>query len=134
MYIRRSWIIPIFVLAISLLSIACNDLNSGPSSSTLAKVDRVEVVTSPGNPPRFSAVATGLLPDRCSRLGRSSQRRVATTIRVTLPLQPGEGTCAQVGSVPFEETIRLNVDGLSAGSYSVEVNGVSASFFLNEDH
>ncbi|MCB0226613.1 MAG: hypothetical protein KDI02_23165 [Anaerolineae bacterium] len=131
MKIRKRIVIFIFIVG---LLLACNDLNSGPSSSTLAKVDRVEVVTSPGNPPRFSAVATGLLPDRCSRLGRSSQRRVATTIRVTLPLQPGEGTCAQVGSVPFEETIRLNVDGLSAGSYSVEVNGVSASFFLNEDH
>ncbi|MCB0195938.1 MAG: hypothetical protein KDJ65_28565 [Anaerolineae bacterium] len=131
MKIRKRIVIFIFIVG---LLLACSDLNSGPSGTTRAKVDRVEVVSSPGNPPRLSAVATGLLPDRCARLGRSSQRMVSTTIRVTLPLQPAERTCAQVGSVPFEETIRLRTDGLSAGSYSVEVNGVSASFFLNEDH
>ncbi len=124
----------ILILIVSLWLTACNTSNSGSSGSSLAKVDRVRVATSPGNPPQYSAVASGILPDRCTQLGRASQRVVATTIRVTLPTQPAGGACSQIGSVPFEETIRLRVDGLAAGSYAVDVNGVTASFILNENH
>jgi hypothetical protein len=128
------WKTGLFILAFSLLLITCNMSNSGPAGGGLAKVDRVEVVTSRGNPPGYSAVATGLLPDRCTQLGRASQRVVATTIRITLPTQPAAGACSQIGSAPFEETIPLRLNGLAAGSYAVEVNGVTASLFLTEDH
>lgn len=123
----------LFILALSLLLTACNISNSGPARGSLAKVDRVEVVTSRGNLPGYAVVATGLLPDRCTQLGRASQRVVAQSIRITLPTQPATGTCSQVGSVPFEETIPLRLNGLAAGSYGVEVNGVTTSLFLTED-
>ena len=100
----------------------------------MAKVNQVEVVTAPGNPSRYSVVATGILPDGCTQLGRAGQRVVATTIKVTLPTQPAEGTCSQLSTVPFKESIPLRVNGLSAGSYSVDVNGVVISFVLAEDH
>jgi inhibitor of cysteine peptidase len=134
MNIRRKWITGIFVLAISLSLIACNDFGNSPSGSGMAKVNQVEVVTAPGNPPKYAAVAAGILPDGCTTLGRASQRVVATTIKVTLPTQSTQSTCSQLATVPFEETIPLNVTGLSAGSYSADVNGVVASFILTEDH
>lgn len=127
------WKTGFLILTLSLLLTACNISNSGPAGGSLAKVDRVEVVTSRGNPPGYAVVASGLLPDRCTQLGRASQRVAATTIRITLPTQPAAGTCSQVGSAPFEETIPLRLTGLAAGSYAVEVNGVTASLFLAED-
>ena len=134
MEIRRQWQTGLFILAFSLMLITCNIWNNGPGGEDLAKIDRVEVVTAGGNPPGYSAVASGLLPDRCTQLGRASQRVVVTTIRITLPTQPAAGACSQIGSAPFEETIPLRLTGLAAGSYAVEVNGVTASFFLTEDH
>lgn len=134
MHIRRPWITGIFILAISLLLSACTISSNGPSGDGMAKVNQVEVVTAPGNPPRYAAVASGILPDGCTKLGRARQRVAASTIKVTLPTQSAEGACSQLATVPFRETIRLRVNGLSAGSYTVEVNGAVASFFLAEDH
>ena len=37
-------------------------------------------------------------------------------------------------SVSFEERVRLDVSGLRAGSYAVDVNGAVTSFTLMEDH
>ena len=130
---RSKWITTIFILTLSLYLTACNIWSDGPDSN-MAMVNQVEVVTAPGNPPRYAAVASGMLPDGCTTLGRARQRVVATTIKVTLPTQPAEGTCSQLASVPFNETILLRVKGLSAGSYTVDVNGAVASFLLSEDH
>ena len=97
-------------------------------------MDQVEVMRAPGNSPRYVAVVSGILPDGCTKLGRASQRVAATTIKVTLPAQAAEGTCSRLATVPFTERILLQVKGLSAGSYTVDVNGVVASFILAEDH
>ena len=134
MNLPRKLIAGVFVLTISLSLIACNDFNIGPSGSGMAKVNQVEVVSAPGNPPKYAAVASGILPDGCTKLGRSNQRVAATTIKVTLPTQSAGGTCSQLATVPFKETIPLKVTGLAAGSYSVDVNGVVTSFILAEDH
>jgi hypothetical protein len=128
--IHINWTTTIFILAFILLLTACNE----PPGSSLAKVNQVEVVTNPGNPSRYYAVASGILPDGCTQLGRASQRVVATTIKVTLPTQPAEGTCSQLATASFEENIPLRVNGLAAGSYAVDVNGTVASFVLTENH
>mgnify|MGYP001813793943 CR=1 FL=1 len=133
MKLYNKWITAIFVLAISLSLSACNDFSSGSAGSDLAKVDQVEVVSASGFPTKYFAVASGVLPDECTQLGRARQRVVATTIRVTLPTESAEETCPRLATVPFAERIRLRVNGLSAGSYTVEVNGVVASIFLTED-
>jgi hypothetical protein len=126
----RQWITGGIILAVAFLAIACN----GPGGSSLAKVNQVEVVTAPGNPPGYAAVVAGILPDGCTQLGRPTQRVAATTIKIILPAQPAAGSCSQLATTPFEETIPLRVNGLAAGSYTVEVNGVVASFILAEDH
>jgi len=43
------------------------------------------------------------------------------------------GACIQI-IAPFEETIPLEVYGLSAGTYMVEVNGVQGTFDLEIDN
>jgi inhibitor of cysteine peptidase len=47
--------------------------------------------------------------------------------------RPADAICTQVlGS--FEETIALEVEGLPAGTYTVDVNGVIGSFTLDVDN
>jgi inhibitor of cysteine peptidase len=41
--------------------------------------------------------------------------------------------CTQI-VVPFEESIPLDVVGLPAGTYTVDVNGVTGSFTLDVDN
>ena len=64
------WILAVFLLALSFILAACNE----PPGGNLAKINEVEVVAEPGNSPRYVAVASGILPDGCTRLGRAGQR------------------------------------------------------------
>lgn len=132
------WTTGLLIIAlISLLFLAaCGSImDIIQESGEEAMVNSVEVVVEESEPPEYSAVASGLLPDGCTETGDTEQEVVGTTIQVTLyTTRTEEGTCPDLASVPFEETIVLDVSGLSAGSYAVDVNGVVASFTLTEDH
>jgi inhibitor of cysteine peptidase len=47
--------------------------------------------------------------------------------------RPADKMCTEA-LVPFEESVALEVVGLPAGTYTVEVNGVTASFTLDGDN
>ena len=57
---RNKWRLGVLTVFISLLLIACSDFSIGTSGRDLALVNQVEVVTAPGNPPRYVAVAAGI--------------------------------------------------------------------------
>ena len=80
------------------------------------------------------AVATGNLPDPCTRIDEVSQSRQGNvfTVRLTTA-RPADVACIQV-IASFEEVIPLEVRGLPAGDYTVDVNGVRASFTLQVDN
>jgi hypothetical protein len=48
-------------------------------------------------------------------------------------VRDAEAVCAQV-LAPFEERIALDVYGLPAGTYTIDVNGVTDSFTLDVDN
>jgi hypothetical protein len=99
-----------------------------------ADVDRVDTQSMAGSPPTYFAIAHGYLPDQCTTLGRNQQRVAMRTIMVTLYIRRSDDAfCAPV-LVPFRERIRLDVSGLSAGQYSVEVNGAVTTLNLMESH
>ena len=98
-------------------------------------VDQVEAIATKSDPPTYSVVASGRLPDGCTEVGRSRQEVDGQTIRVTLyAVGSGDGKCSGLEPVPFKEIISLDVRGLPAGSYTVEVNGAVTSLTLTEDH
>lgn len=133
---RRKWLVTFVIIAISLSLAACAGvLDVAPADGKKAKVDSVEVERRGGEPAEYEAVASGILPDGCTEIGDSEQEVVATTIEVTLYTVRSEaGSCPDLASRPFEETIALDVTGLPAGSYAVDVNGVVAPLLLTEDH
>jgi inhibitor of cysteine peptidase len=106
------------------------DLAEGP-----AYVDSVDVLIMESFPVQVALVATGSLPDACSSVGRidiTGPEDFVFTIAI-ISERPADAMCAQV-LTPFEQRIDLPVVGLAAGSYTVTVNGVEASFTLDVDN
>lgn len=99
-----------------------------------AVVESVEVLLLESFPVQVRLVARGNLPDGCTALGDWRVEREGDTFAVTLPTtRSAEAMCTEA-LVPFEVSIPLEVAGLPAGTYGVEVNGVSASFTLDVDN
>ncbi len=124
------WGTILLVVAIAVVLVACGDFLGGDK----ADVGRVEIQSMAGNPPTYFAIAYGHFPDECTSLGRTQQRVAMKTIMVTLYTRSTDDAfCAPV-LVPFRERIRLDVSGLSAGQYGVDVNGAVTTLNLREDH
>jgi inhibitor of cysteine peptidase len=125
------WLVWTAILVMAVWMVGCS---VGTDTGKLAQVDRVAIDRRPSNPPRYFVIASGQLPDDCTQIGRSRQERVASTIKVRLYTREASGAACLPKTRPFRETIRLDVKGLSAGSYAVEVNGAVNSLILIEDH
>jgi hypothetical protein len=99
-----------------------------------AQVDEVEVLILESFPVQVSVIARGELPDSCTRIDEIISQRAEDTFRVAITtLRQPDTVCTQV-IVPFEQTIALDVAGLPAGTYTVSVNGVPATFTLDVDN
>ena len=83
---------------------------------------------------QIHVLAKGQLPDSCTTIDQITEEQDGDTFRVTITTARPEGAvCAQV-LTPFEENIPLDVYGLAAGTYTVEVNGVTSTFTLDMDN
>ena len=99
-----------------------------------ANVAGLEVRTLESFPVQIQVVAKGMLPNPCTAIERAVQERDGPTFRVTLTTaQPLDKACIQQ-LVPFEHVISLDVAGLKAGTYTVQVNGGSTTFTLAVDN
>ncbi len=107
----------------------------GEEKSRPVFVDTVEIESNQAtNPPQYFAVVSGHLPDACSEISHVDQNRRGQTIEIEITSSSPEGAlCAQVLS-PIEETIPLDVAGLPARQYTVDVNGTVTTLILMEDH
>ncbi|MBI5668294.1 MAG: hypothetical protein HZC41_09830 [Chloroflexi bacterium] len=77
-----------------------------------------------------SITVSGRLPNPCYRLLPPDQIVTGRTITITLQARAVQGVmCAQVIK-PFETTIPIDTTGLTAGTYTAVVNGVSATLTL----
>jgi hypothetical protein len=124
------WRAILLVVAIGVFLVACGDVLGGDK----ADVTRVETQSMAGNPPTYFAIAYGHFPDECTSIGRTEQQVVSKTIMVTMYTRRTDDTQCVPVLVPFRERIRLDVGGLSAGQYGVDVNGAVTTLNLREDH
>ena len=99
----------------------------------LATVEKIDILTLESFPVQIFVIASGYLPNPCTEIGPIIQTREGNTFFVTIKTYSSQDTCIQV-IAPFEETIPLEVYGLSAGTYTVDVNGVRGSFVLEIDN
>ena len=130
---RTQWIVTLIIIVVSmLLPTACGSgIFSNQSAGDAAQVTNVEVIQTGGN---YFAIVTGQLPDSCTKIGRTTQQVVGKTIKITMNThRPDEAVCT-TAMQPFKERVRLDVKELSAGQYSVDVNGVTTNFNLTENY
>jgi inhibitor of cysteine peptidase len=105
----------------------------GGDDTGLAQVESIDILILESFPVQVHVLARGTLPDSCTTIDQISKERDGTTFRVTLITARPAEACAQV-LTPFEETIPLDVYGLDAGTYTVDVNGVTGTFTLEFDN
>ena len=96
---------------------------------SLAQVDEIEIVISESFPVQVEVIARGNLSDPCTEIYQITQKKEGNTFFITIKTYRPPDPCIQI-IVPFEVKIPLNVYDLSAGTYVVDVNGVSDTFEL----
>lgn len=99
-----------------------------------ATVDSIEIQKMESFPVQISVRARGDLPDGCTLIEQSTVSQVGSTFNVTIAtVRPSGAMCTQA-LVPFEEVIPLDATDLLAGTYTVNVNGITGSFSLETDN
>jgi len=99
-----------------------------------AMVESVELVFLESFPLQIHALVRGVLGDGCTELDQVTTTRQGNTftIRITTA-RPADAVCTQIAAL-FEENVPLDVYGLPAGTYTVDANGVTATFTLDQDN
>ena len=99
-----------------------------------AAVDSIEILILESFPVQVNVRARGDLPDGCTTIDSVNTVRTGTTFNINITTLRQTGEICTEALVPFEETIALEVLELSAGTYTVNVNGINGSFTLQVDN
>jgi hypothetical protein len=92
-----------------------------------ARVSQVEIRKQTPLPINISAVIRGELLDQCVEVDRIEQQRLNTVFDLKVITRRLDGVECTGQPQPFEETVALQVDGLTAGSYTVMAEGVTTA-------
>lgn len=99
-----------------------------------AKVESIQIVTLESFPVQIQVIAKGYLPDGCTEINEIKNESEGNAFNITISTKrPKDAFCTQAIK-SFTETIPLEVRGLKAGNYTVNVNGVTGSFELPVDN
>jgi hypothetical protein len=99
-----------------------------------AVVEEIEILILESFPVQVNVVVRGYLPDGCTEIDEIQQERTGQTFQVTITtVRPADAVCTEA-IVPFEQVIGLDVAGLEAGTYTVDVNGIADTFTLDVDN
>jgi len=99
-----------------------------------AQIDAIDIAILESFPVQVRVTVTGNLPDGCTQVGKTNVERNKKTFTVSITTKrPRNAICTQA-LVPFEEGVSLPVEGLSKGTYTVDVNGVTDTFTLEFDN
>jgi inhibitor of cysteine peptidase len=101
-----------------------------------ADVEEVDLLIMESFPIQVAVVASGNLPDGCTEIDQVQtsfdEESNTFSVEITTVRDP-DAMCTQA-LVPFEERIDLDVRGLPAGTYTVDVNGVRETFTFDVDN
>lgn len=99
-----------------------------------AMVESIDIMIMESFPVQVSMHVTGYLGDGCTTLGDITTKQDGETFSVHIFTErPADMMCTQQ-LVGFEENVALDVVGLPAGTYTVDVNGVTNTFTLDMDN
>jgi inhibitor of cysteine peptidase len=99
-----------------------------------AGIQSIEIVVFESFPVQVRVIVTGWLPDGCTRVKSIDEVREGNVFHVTiLTIRPADAMCT-MAVVKLQEAFPLDVEGLEAGLYTVDVNGNSKTFRLRTDN
>jgi len=100
-----------------------------------ATVESVDVILLESFPVQAQAKVTGYLPDGCTELYDVSVEHQDMNFILTLTTRRPSGDIACTEAlVPFEEVVRLDIEGIEAGTYTVIAQNQEATFELAVDN
>jgi inhibitor of cysteine peptidase len=99
-----------------------------------AKVKSIQIVTLESFPVQIQVIAKGYLPDGCTKIDEIKNESEGNAFNITISTKRPKGALCTQAIKSFTETIPLEVRGLKAGNYTVNVNGVTGSFELPVDN
>ena len=100
-----------------------------------ATVETISINVLESFPVQIHVVVKGYFPNGCYGLGQTHTVRENNQFNVVINMTELQTlvACTQA-LVPFEVTVPLDVNSLSAGTYTVDVNGVAGVFELSVDN
>jgi inhibitor of cysteine peptidase len=99
-----------------------------------ATVDSIDINIKESFPVQIDVIAHGNFSDGCTDMSDVSQERTENTFNIKIEQTRPEGVSCTQALVPFSKTVSLDVYGLPAGVYTVNVNGVIDTFELTTDN
>ena len=113
---------------------SAGEIPSGEMTHGEAMVDEIDILILESFPVQIQVLARGNLPDGCTEIDEIIREQEDQTFNVTITtVRSADAMCTEA-LVPFEETFSLDVYGLPAGVYTVDVNGVTGTFELAVDN
>jgi len=100
----------------------------------IAPVGSVDIITLKSFPAKINAVIHGYFPDGCTEIDKVAQKRDGNGFMIEITTKRPTGPYCTQSIVPFEKSVALDVYGLPAGNYTVNVNGAKAAFEMAVDN
>lgn len=124
----------LLLIAFLLMGCAASEPDGPANGAGGATVDSAELFIMESFPVQVSLLIRGNLADGCTAIREIRQERSGAEFTVTVVTERDPETICTMALAPFEERIALEVQGLAAGDYTVNVNGVTAAFRLDMDN
>ena len=121
----------LFVI-LSLLLGSCSGTHDD-TDEELAPVESIDILVLESFPVQIHVLVNGYLPAPCYEITQIEKHREGNTFFVKLMMKDSGLVCIQKIE-PFQEVVALDVYGLSAGTYYVDVNEVGDTFTLDVDN
>lgn len=99
-----------------------------------AAVDSLQILYLESFPVQIQVEVSGQLPDGCTQLDEPVIKQEGNLFQVELSTWRQADMMCTLALVPYTTAIALPVNGLAAGTYEVNVNGMTASFTLDVDN
>jgi hypothetical protein len=102
----------------------------------MAAVDEIDILIMESFPVQVAVVARGFLPDGCTEIDEVRSRFEPESDRFVVEIttvRDADAFCTEALR-PFEERVALDVYGLPAGTYFVDVNAVVDTFTFDVDN
>ena len=121
----------LFVI-LSLLLGSCSGTHDD-TDEELAPVESIDILVLESFPVQIHVLVNGYLPTPCYEITQIEKHQDEDAFYIKMFMKYNGLICIQTIK-PYKETVALDVYGLVAGTYQVDVNGIVGSFTLNTDN